>query len=189
MQFLNRDELRRLFQVAYDHNRLHHICLATMFWSGLRVSEIVGQYLDTPRHPKHHPGLRGVDICDGQLSVRRLKKSKPTIHALKITADPLFDQSPLLEMAKHNPLGRLFPWCRQNVDWFIKKYGTEAGIHPAKLHSHVAKHSICILLWEQEHDLNLIQDHVGHKEPSSALVYMRYDAAAKAQQTVAGLSI
>ena len=174
MQFLTRDELRRLFQVAYDHNRLHHICLVTMFWTGLRVSEALA--------------IRGRDICDGQLSVRRLKNSKPTIHALKIAADPLFDQSPLLEMAKQTP-GRLFPWCRQNVDWFIKKYGAEAGIHPAKLHSHVAKHSICVLLWEEEHDLNVVQDHVGHKAPSSSLVYMRYDAAAKARDTVAGLNI
>jgi site-specific recombinase XerD len=175
MQFLNRDELRRLFQVAYDHNRLHHLCLVTMFWSGLRVSEALA--------------IRGRDICDCQLSVKRLKKSKPTIHALKMTADPLFDQSPLLEMAKRNPLGRLFPWCRQNVDYFVKKYGAEAGIHPAKLHSHVAKHSICVLLWEEKHDLNVVQDHVGHRAPSSSLAYMRTDAVAKAQQTVAGLSI
>jgi hypothetical protein len=25
MQYLNRMELRRLFQVAYQHNRLHHL--------------------------------------------------------------------------------------------------------------------------------------------------------------------
>ncbi len=174
MQFLTRDELRRLFQAAYDHNRQHHLCLVTMFWSGLRVSETLA--------------IRGRDIVDGQLSVKRLKKSRPTIHALKRSDDPLFDQSPLLAIAAHNP-GRLFPWCRQNVDWFIKKYGALAGIHPAKLHSHVAKHSICVLLWEETRDLNAIQDHVGHKASSSTLVYMRADAAAKAQRAVAGLVI
>lgn len=174
MQFLTRDELRRLLQVAYDRNRLHHLCLLTMFWSGLRVSEAIA--------------IRGRDICDGQLSVKRLKKSRPTIHAVKVSADPLFDQSPLLEMAKRTP-GRLFPFCRQRVDQFIKKYGAEAGLHSAKLHSHVAKHSICVLLWEQTKDLNVVQDHVGHKASSSSLVYMRYDAVAKAQQTVAGLSM
>jgi len=51
-----------------------------MFWGGLRVSEALA--------------IKGTDICDGQLAVKRLKKSKATLHTLKITSDVLFDQSP-----------------------------------------------------------------------------------------------
>ncbi len=102
MQFLTRDELRRLFQAAYDHNRQHHLCLVTMFWSGLRVSETLA--------------IRGRDIVDGQLSVKRLKKSRPTIHALKRSDDPLFDQSPLLAIAAHNP-GRSFTAMWRNTQF------------------------------------------------------------------------
>lgn len=174
MQFLDRSELRRLFKVAYDRNRLHHLCLLTMFWSGLRVSEAVA--------------ICGADVCDGQLSVRRLKKSRPTMHTLKRSSDPLFDQSPLIEMAKQNS-GRLFSFSRQRVDQFVRRYGMIAGLHPAKCHSHVFKHSICVILWNETHDLNAVQDHVGHKEASSTLVYMRQDSAAKAQQIVAALAI
>ena len=174
MQFLDRHELRRLFQVAYDQNRLHHLCLVTMLWHGLRVSEAVA--------------ICGSDIGDGQLSVKRLKKSRATIHDLKMTADPLFDEAPLLEMAKANS-GRLFRFSRQRVDQFIRRYGQMAGIHPAKLHSHVLKHSICMMLWEETHDLNAIQDHVGHKAASSTLVYMRYDSAVKAQRAVSEIAI
>lgn len=120
--------------------------------------------------------------------VKRLKKSRATIHALKITADPLFDESPLIAMAKANE-SRLFPFSRQRVDQFIRRYGEMAGIHPAKCHSHALKHSICMMLWHETHDLNAIQDHVGHKAASSTLVYMRHDAAMKAQKAVACMMV
>lgn len=188
MTYLTKEELRRLFTVAHENNRLHHLCLLVALFHGFRVSEIVGQHLDDPTHKFFHPGLQGIDVADGQISMKRLKRSRATIHDLKITADPLFDESPLIEMAKQNP-GRLFPFSRQRVDQFVRHYGEIAGIHPAKCHSHVFKHSICMILWNETHDLNAIQDHVGHKDASSTLVYMRQDSAAKAQQTVAALAI
>jgi len=174
MNYFTKEELRRLFGIAYENNRLHHLCMVTMFFSGLRVSEAIA--------------IRGADVCDGQLSVRRLKKSRPTMHDLKCSSDPLFDQTPLIQIAKGNP-GRLFPFSRQRVDQFVRRYGAMAGLHPAKCHSHAFKHSICMLLWDETHDLNAVQDHVGHKEASSTLVYMRQDSAAKARQVVAGLEI
>jgi integrase len=141
---------------------------------GLRVSETLA--------------IRGRDICDGRVSVKRMKKSRPTLHALRIDNDPLFDESPLLELAKATPEAELFPWSRQYMDIVIKRYAALAGIHPAKRHYHVLKHSICVLLWQETHDLNAIQDHVGHRSSSSTLIYLRADAAQKAQMTVVGMS-
>jgi integrase len=132
--------------------------------------------------------IRGRDICDGRLAVKRLKKSRATLHALRVDGDPLFDESPLLELAKANPETELFPWSRQYMDVLLKRYAALAGIHPAKRHYHVLKHSICVLLWQETHDLNAIQDHVGHRSSSSTLIYLRADAALKAQMTVAGMS-
>src|SRR5712692_7033183 len=86
----------------------------------------------------------------------------------------------------------LMPSCSGGRDstWdvTIKKYGALAGIHPSKAHYHVLKHSICVLLWQETHDLNAIQDHVGHRSSSSTLVYLRADAAQKAQTIIAGMS-
>jgi integrase len=141
---------------------------------GLRVSETLA--------------IRGRDICDGRVSVKRMKKSRPTLHALRIDNDPLFDESPLLELAKATPEAELFPWSRQYMDIVIKRYAALAGIHPAKRHYHVLKHSICVLLLQETHDLNAIQDHVGHRSSSSTLIYLRADAAQKAQMTVVGMS-
>ena len=79
MEYLPRDELVRLFKVARDHNKLHHIAMLVGLLHGLRVSEMLA--------------IRGCDICDGKLSVRRLKKSRATLHALRFDSDPLFDES------------------------------------------------------------------------------------------------
>jgi site-specific recombinase XerD len=87
-----------------------------------------------------------------------------------------------------DPFGDRRAWSRQYMDVVIKRYSALAGIHPAKRHYHVLKHSICVLLWQETHDLNAIQDHVGHRSSSSTLVYLRADAAQKAQNTIAGMS-
>ena len=174
MHYMISDELRRLFQVAYERNRLHHLCLVTTLFHGLRVSETIQ--------------LVGPDVQDGQLSIFRLKKSRPSLHPLHIDADPLLDESPLIDMAARNS-GRLFPFSRQRADQFIKRYAEIAGIHRAKAHMHALKHSIAILIWEKTHSLGQIQSYIGHKSPSSTLQYLVEIDARKAQQAVAGISI
>jgi integrase len=173
--FLSKEELRRLFTVAYHENRSHHLALAVCLFSGLRVSELLA--------------IRGRDVADGQLSVERLKKSRKTLHTVRKDANPLFDCTPLIGLAASKPDERLFPWTRQWVDLFIKKYATMAGIHPSKAHAHSLKHSICLMVWDATHDLSAVQDHVGHKSPSSSLQYLRHDAIGKAASAVAGLSL
>jgi integrase len=173
MQYLDKKELIRLFTVARDSNPQHHLAMLVGFLHGLRVSETLA--------------IRGRDIADGKLAVRRLKKSRSTLHDLLIDADPLFDESPLIELAESTS-GELFPWSRQYMDRMIKQYARVAGIHPDKAHYHVLKHSVCVLLWKETHDLNAIQDHVGHRAASSSLVYLRSDAARKAQTVINSVS-
>jgi len=174
MEYLTREELVRLFKIARKQNPLHHLSMLVGLLHGLRVSETLA--------------IRGRDICDGKLSVKRLKKSRSTLHSLRIEQDVLFDESPLLALAKASPDSEFFPWSRQYMDVLIKRYAGLADIHPAKRHYHVLKHSICVLLWQETHDLNAIQDHVGHRSSSSTLVYLRSDAAQKAQTTIARMS-
>lgn len=174
MDYLTREELVRLFKVARDHSKPHHMSLLVGLLHGLRVSEMLA--------------IRGRDICDGKLSVKRLKKSRATLHALRFDRDPLFDESPLLELAQARPDTKLFDWSRQYMDIVLKRYAAVASIHPSKAHYHTLKHSICVLLWQETHDLNAIQDHVGHRSSSSTLVYLRADAAQKAQKVIAGMS-
>jgi integrase len=175
MEYMTREELVRLFKVVRKQNQLHHLAMLVGLLHGLRVSETLA--------------IRGRDICDGKLSVKRLKKSRPTLHAIRVDRnDILFDESPLLGLAAAHPNERIFCWSRQYTDTIFKRYSALAGIHPSKAHYHVLKHSICVLLWQATHDLNAIQDHVGHRSSSSTLVYLRADAAEKAQSTISRMS-
>jgi hypothetical protein len=67
MEYLTRDELVRLFRVARNLNPLHHVALLVGLLHGLRVSEMLK--------------VRGRDICDGKLAIKRLQKSRATLHA------------------------------------------------------------------------------------------------------------
>lgn len=89
MEYMTREELVRLLKVARKHNPLHHLSMLVGLLHGLRVSETLA--------------IRGCDICDGKLSIKRLKKSRATLHALRIDGDVLFDESPLLALARENP--------------------------------------------------------------------------------------
>jgi site-specific recombinase XerD len=175
MEYLTKQELRRLFQVAFDRNRNHHMAMLVGLWHGLRVSEIIH--------------VRGTHVVDGQLSVKRLKRSKTTLQPIHADADPLFDETPLIQMAAENK-GRLFNFSRQRMDQFIKAYGELAGLHPEKCHAHaVCKHSLAMLLWDQTHSLGQIQSYLGHRASSSTLCYLVEADARVAQAAVAEIAI
>jgi integrase len=157
LEYLSKSELRRLFAVAYERNRMHHMAMVVGLWHGLRVSEIIS--------------IRGTHVVDGQLSVRRLKRSKSTLQPIHGDADPLFDESPLLEMAAQNK-GRLFAFSRQRMDQFVKAYGELAGLHPDKRHTHaICKHSVAMLLWNHTHSLGMIQSYLGHRSSAIGRLY------------------
>lgn len=176
MEYLNKDELRRLFTVAYKHNKRHHLSLVVAFWHGLRVSEVVS--------------LTGAQIFAGQVTVRRLKGSKVTTQPIHVDSDPLFDESPLLALSGTD---RLFPWTKQNSDQFIKKYAIEAGLMAEegsrKIHFHMLKHSCAMVLWDATKNLGQIQSYLGHKAASSTLCYLYESDKRKAEEAMAGVRI
>jgi integrase len=175
MEYLTKSELRRLFAVAYERNRTHHLALVVGLWHGLRVSEIIS--------------IRGTHVVDGQLSVKRLKKSEATLQPIHVDSDPLFDESPLIEMAAQNK-GRLFDFSRQRMDQFVKVYGALAGIHPEKRHTHaICKHSVAMLIWSATNSLGMIQSYLGHRAAASTLAYLREADAMKAQSVVSAMTI
>ena len=176
MQYMTKDELRNLFQVAYSHNQDLHLAMVTALWHGLRVSEVVN--------------LRGTDVTsDGQIIVKRLKGSNKTTQRIRRHTDPLFDETPILARAKEKKTLRLFPVSRQHLDRVIKQYGAEAGIHISKLHMHALKHSIAMMVWDATGNLGELQGYLGHKAASSTLCYLYEADSLKAQDAVAAINI
>jgi integrase len=176
MHYLSKEELRRLFQIAYNHNRTYHLAMVTALWHGMRVSEL--------------NELRGTDVTpDGCVIVRRLKGSNTTMQPIRRDADPIFDESPILALARERKGLRLFEVSRQHFDRLIKAYGAEAGVHPDKLHMHALKHSVAMLLWDVTQNLGQLQSYLGHKAASSTLCYLAEADARKAQAALAGISL
>lgn len=175
MHYLGKDELRRLFQAAYNHNRRYHLALLVAFTHGMRVSEL--------------NNLRDTDITpEGCVIVRRLKGSNTTLQPIRRDSDPLFDETPLLELAKDRRGLRLFEISSRHFNRLIRQYGEEAGIHSAKLHMHALKHSTAMALWDATSSLGQIQSYLGHKAASSTLVYLYEADARKAQAAFAAIT-
>lgn len=176
MTYMDIQELRRFFNVAYSRNRQHHLVLLMGFWHGLRCSEVIN--------------ILGSDIQDGQLSVQRLKGSNATLQPIRRDVDPIFDCTPVLALAAAAPNARLFPFCRQRLDQLVKRYGAMAGLHPSKCHFHaLAKHSLAMALWNATGSLGQIQSYLGHKSSSSSLQYLREVDHSKAQDAVAAMQL
>jgi integrase/recombinase XerD len=176
MQYLTRPELRRLFEVAQQHNPHYRLAMTVTLWHGLRVSELIN--------------LRGSDVTpDGCIIVRRLKGSNTTLQPLRQDSDVLFDESPLLELARERKTLRLFPISRGHFHRLMRAYGAEAGIHPDKCHPHSLKHSVAMILWDCTQSLGVVQNFLGHKSPSSSLVYLREVDARKGSAALASVHI
>jgi integrase len=177
MQYMNEDELRRFFTVLYNGgNRKHRLVFLMCLWHALRISEAIN--------------VLAKDVQDGLLSVQRKKGSNKTVQEVHIDSNPIFDCSEVLTLAASlPPEARLFPMCRQRCDVLVKGYGKLAGIHPAKLHSHVFKHSICMLIFGQSHSVGEVQQFAGHKSVSSSLQYLRSVEHTAAQKTVSAIQL
>lgn len=178
MEYLKRDEIKRVMEVARQHNQMHWQLMLTAFYFGLRVSEVVN--------------ILGEDVQDGQLAVKRLKGSNKTLQSIP-TGEGSTDafRLDLVERASAvGPRGRLFPVSRQRVDQFVKRYVRLAGVHRSKAHLHaVGKHSIAMEIWHATHQLGQIKAYLGHKSMSSTMVYLNEDNSLQAVVAVANLGL
>lgn len=187
MTYMEKDELRKLMEVAYRRTRDkkfnrtgtdYHLGLVLALVHGMRVGELVALTAND------------IDVHKGTLTDRRTKGSETTTHPIRRDADVLFDEMPLLELAKsfENKDDRLFPVSRQSFDTFIKDCGHEAKISFSKLHMHSLKHSIAILIYEKNQSLGKLQTYLGHKSPGSTMAYLRVIDSKEVSQDVATIT-
>jgi integrase len=175
MEYMTQAELTRLMNVARQENELHWQAMLTAFYFGLRVSELIN--------------ILGEDVQDGQLRVRRLKRSETTLQRIPDTkGSPAFELR-LSDLAqKAGPRCRIFPISRQRCDQFMKRYCRLAGIHRAKAHLHTMKHSIAMAIWYRTHQPGQIKAYLGHKSMSSTMQYLNESDSLQAQEAVSALA-
>ena len=158
MRYLTKDELTNVLRVAQKDSPRNHAIMLIAYWHGMRASEIVGKN-----------GLRGIDIRDGEITVRRLKGSLKSTHPLISHPDPLFDEKTIVErLASENP-GVLFPIHRTTFWRFFQSYQAAAGIKQGQAHPHILKHSIA--MHSRRAGIEIVQTYLGHKNINNTRIY------------------
>ena len=175
MHYLETKDLAKLFRVMYRANKTHHMAALVGFFTGARVSQVLR--------------LRGEDIFEANgktvIKIHAAKRGNARLHTLHKDADPAFDMSPLLEIAKQKPLARIFGGLsRQYLNLCLKEYCADAGIHTDFGHMHVFRHSVAMQIWMATQRLGAISEFLQHRSPHTALCYLAENDGQMAQEAV-----
>ena len=145
------------------NNLKHKAIIATMYSSGLRVSEVVH--------------LRYDDVSRTNMTIH-VRETKSRIDRYTILAKKNLDLLTEYWFKCGRPTGILFPssWTGDyldiaSVNQFFKASARKAGI-TRRVSSHACRHSFASHLFENGVDIKYIQSLLGHVDPRSTDVYL-----------------
>lgn len=176
--YLNQDELERFLQ-AIDEAELgekvaarNKLIIKLIVYTGIRVSEALS--------------LRRKDIyphLDCYMIQIRGKGNKPRVAMIRqshiqnlldvwLTQRPSF--APLHDLLFCNTKGKALTqsYIYQNVEKIL----TQAGIRKEKNGAHMLRHSFATLLYQQKHDLIMVQEALGHADLNTSRIYTHFDS-------------
>lgn len=144
-------------------NLKHKAIIATMYSSGLRVSEVIHLYYD--------------DISRTNMTIH-VREAKGRIDRYTILSKKNLDLLTEYWFKCDKPRGILFPssWTGSYLDigsinQFFKASAKKAGI-TRRVSSHTCRHSFASHLFESGVDIKYIQSLLGHVDPRSTDVYL-----------------
>ncbi len=158
---LTREEMDAI--IEHTPNLKHKAVIATMYSSGLRVSEVARLHYD--------------DISRGDRTIH-VRESKSRRDRYTILSDRNLDILTEYWFKCGRPRDILFPssWTgsylnSNSINQFFKKSAAAAGI-TKKVSSHCCRHSFASHLFENGVDIKYIQALLGHVDPKSTEVYI-----------------
>ena len=158
---LSRDEIQSI--IDHTSNLKHKAIIATMYSSGLRVSEVVHLHYD--------------DISRTNKTIH-IRESKSRRDRYTILSDRNLDLLTEYWFKCGKPRDILFPssWTgtyldKNSINQYFKKSAEKAGI-TKKVTSHCCRHSFASHLFEDGVDIKYIQALLGHVDPRSTEVYI-----------------
>lgn len=133
-----------------------------MFRHGLRVSEAIALR------------LTDIDLEQARLWISRLKNGLSVeqpiageeLRAIRRWLALREDALPWLFISE-----RKQPFTRQAVNYIVARVGKQAKL--GHVHPHMLRHSCGFALANKGHDLRLIQDYLGHRDPRHTAHYTR----------------
>lgn len=175
MQYLAKQDLAKLFRATHEAHPVHHLAMLVGFFTGARISQVLN--------------VRGEDIFQREgkwvIMIRAAKRGNQVTHSLHIDADPAFDMTPLIELAKAKGQSRIFGGLsRQYFNLCLKRYAEAAGLHSTYAHSHVFRHSAAMVVFDATQRIGAVSQFLAHKSPSSAFVYLQENDSSLAQQAM-----
>ncbi|MCH5313458.1 MAG: tyrosine-type recombinase/integrase [Helicobacter sp.] len=175
--FLNQNELER-FLSAIDEAKLNEkvtvrnkLIIKLIVYTGIRVSEALN--------------LKRKDIFpaeDCYLLQIRGKGNKPRVvmirkHLIQNLLESWLTQrlalTPKHDLLFCNAKGETLTqsYVYQNVEAIL----TQAGIRKEKNGAHMLRHSFATLLYQQKHDLVMVQEALGHSDLNTSRIYTHFD--------------
>ena len=158
---LSREEIQSI--IDHTPNLKHKAIIATMYSSGLRVSEVVHLHYDDISRTN-----RTIHVCE----------SKSRRDRYTILSDRNLDLLTEYWFKCGKPRGILFPssWTgtyldKNSINQYFKKSAARAGI-TRHVSSHCCRHSFASHLFENGVDIKYIQALLGHVDPRSTEVYI-----------------
>ena len=165
--FLGEAEIAALLEAARKgrHRARDHLLILMMYRHGLRVSELIALRLED------------LNLKEARIWIPRLKNGlsveQPIVgdelRAIRRWLASRQDYLPWLFISERGQ-----PFTRQAVNYIVARAAERAsllGVHP-----HTLRHSCGFSLANCGHDLRLIQDYLGHRDPKHTAHYTRVAA-------------